>query len=84
MKKNLLKGRSFWHVKTSQNCYWSRRKILKFRDTAKNFIKLKVGDGNSIHMWFDLWHPNGILYTRFGQMVVYDTGSKVEAKLSSV
>lgn len=57
---------------------------MKLRDTARNFIKFKVGERNSIHMWLDWWHPDRIIYTRFSHRVVYDAGSKVEAKLSSV
>jgi hypothetical protein len=36
-----------------------------------------------IYMWLDWWHPYGILYTRYGQRIAYDAGSKVETKLSS-
>jgi hypothetical protein len=35
-------------------------------------------------MWLDWWHPDRIIYKRFSHRVVYDAGSKVEAKLSSV
>lgn len=33
---------------------------------------------------FISWHPIGILYIKYGNRVVYDAGSSVEAKLSSV
>lgn len=29
---------------------------------ARNFLKFEVGDGKSIHLWMDWWHPDGILY----------------------
>jgi len=45
----------------SQDCSWSWRKLLKLRDIAKLFRKFKVGDGTSIHMWVDNWHPDGVL-----------------------
>jgi hypothetical protein len=53
VKENLLKGQSFFQINIPQNCTWSRRKILKLRDTAKNSIKYVVGDGNTIHVWLD-------------------------------
>lgn len=84
MKEYLLKGKSFWEVKVPQVCSWSWRKILKLRDIARNFIQFKVGDGSGIFMWLVWWHPNGVLYEKFGQRIVYDAGSKVGAKLSSV
>jgi hypothetical protein len=43
-----------------------------------------VGNGENIHLWLDWWHPDEILYTKCGYRVVYDAGSKVEAKLASV
>jgi hypothetical protein len=46
-------------------------KTLILRDIAKNFLKLKVGDGSKIFLWLNLWHQGGVQ-------------SKLEAKLSSV
>jgi hypothetical protein len=38
VKKNLLKGKSFWQVSIPHICTWSRRKLLKLRDEAKHFL----------------------------------------------
>lgn len=35
-------------------------------------------------MWMDNWHPFGALDERFGFRIVYDTHSKLEAKLNFV
>jgi hypothetical protein len=43
-----------------------------------------VGDGKNIHLWFDLWHPAGVLYEIYGHRVIYDACSKPEAWLSTV
>lgn len=45
-----------------KNMVRSWRKLLKVRDMARNFLKFEVGDGKSIHLWMDWWHPDGILY----------------------
>jgi hypothetical protein len=74
----LLKGRSFWLVSIPQVCTWSWRKLLKLRDEARHFIKFSVGDGSKIHMWFDDWHPNGVLHSNYGPHVVYDAQSKLD------
>ena len=55
---------------------------MKLRDSFQNFIKYKVGTGNSIHIWFDYWHPVGPLVRRFGEMIVYDCAISKLAKLS--
>lgn len=43
-----------------------------------------MGDGSSIFLWLDWWHPSGILVDKFGFRVVYDAGSILEAKVASV
>jgi len=66
-------------------CSWSWRKLLTIREMAGEFIQYKVGIGeNILHMWLDNWHLDGVLHTWYGQQIVYDARSKVEAKLSSV
>jgi hypothetical protein len=67
VKENILKGRSFWIIEVSPNSSsgW-------LCDLAKNFLSFEVGDGNSIQMWLDNWHPAGILFEKYGYRVVYD------------
>jgi hypothetical protein len=77
-KGELKRGKSFWKVKIPQSCTWSWRKILKLRDTARKFIKFKVGGIERIfHLWLDWWHLDGVLSERYGHRVVYDVHSKV-------
>jgi len=35
-------------------------------------------------LWFDLWHPLGYLFVKYGHRVVYDSGFPVGAKLSTI
>jgi hypothetical protein len=51
---------------------------------ARKFIQFKVGDGKNILMWLDWWHLDGVLYEKYVHRIVYNTGSKVREKLSSV
>lgn len=76
-KKNLLKEKSFQQINIPQNCTHSWRKILKLRNIGNNFIEFTGGDGKSIHLQLDWWHPDGILYEKYGYRDVYDAGSKV-------
>jgi len=84
VQEYLLKGKSFWSVSIPQNSSWNWRKLLKMRGLARDFIKFEVGTGSQIHMWIDNWHPFGGLVDRFGYRVVYDSHSRLEAKLDSV
>jgi hypothetical protein len=68
-----IKGTCIWRLKIPQNCSWCWRMILKMRDVPKKFLRFMVGDGNNIHLWLDWWHPDGILFERYGYRVVYDT-----------
>jgi hypothetical protein len=52
---------------------------LKLRDVARNFIQFQVGDGTNIHLWLDKWHPEGILYLRYGHRLdmIQEGGGKI-------
>lgn len=39
---------------------------------AKSFLKFQVGDGSNISLWLDNWHPDGILYDKYGFWVIDD------------
>lgn len=80
----LLKGRSFWNVSIPQNCSWSWRKLLRLRGLARGFLKFEVGDGTNIHMWLDNWHPCGPLLEIYGFRIIYESQSRIDAKLAFV
>jgi len=84
VEENLLKWESFWQVAIPQNCSWSWKIFLKLRSIAKQFLSFKVGDGSKIYLWFDLWHPDGYLVDRYGYEVIYDAGSKIGPRVSSI
>jgi hypothetical protein len=84
VKIYLLKGRSFWLVNTPQHCSWCWRKVLKLRDIARQLLQFKFGDGKDIFLWFDHWHPAGVLFQNFGSRIMYDEGSSIEQKLLTV
>jgi hypothetical protein len=50
----------------------------------KLFFKFEVGDGKHIQLWMDNWHPYGALFEKYGYRVIYDSQSRVDAKLASV
>jgi hypothetical protein len=81
---NWIKGCSFWHLSTPQPASCSWKQILKLREIAKEFLSFKVGDGQSIFLWLDNWHPNGYLLGKYGHRVVHDAGSTIGNKLSTV
>jgi hypothetical protein len=43
-----------------------------------------VGDGSSIFLWFDNWHPAGCLFDTYGSRVMYDAGPSIGPMLSSI
>jgi hypothetical protein len=79
-----LRGRSFWQIPIPQSCSWNWKQHLKLRGLAKRFLRFKVGDGSKIFLWLDVWHPDGCLLDNYGHHAVYDAGSSVNAKLSTI
>jgi len=84
VNENWLRGRSFWQILIPQSCSWSWKQILKLRELAKRLLRFKVGDGSRIFLWLDVWHPDGCLLEKYGHRAVYDAGSSLDAKLSTV
>jgi hypothetical protein len=59
--------------------------LLKLRTEARYFLKFDVGNYDSnIFLCSDWWHPEGVLYDRFGYRIIYDANNRVNAKFSSV
>jgi hypothetical protein len=39
---------------------------------------------SEVFLWLDKWHPDGILYENNGHSIIYDSASKVDAKVASM
>ncbi|XP_028118145.1 uncharacterized protein LOC114315743 [Camellia sinensis] len=84
VKAYLLKGRSFWTVRTPCDPSWVWRKILSLRHLIYPHIKFKIGNGDNVFLWYDNWHPLGSLWHRFGPRILYDTNLPDSTKVSSI
>ncbi|XP_058202912.1 uncharacterized protein LOC131317373 [Rhododendron vialii] len=84
VKSYLLKGKSFWSVKTpcDPSCVW--RKLLNLRSVVQAHIKYKIGDDQSTSLWFDNWNPLGPLLPRFGPRVIYDLGLPKDSTVKDI
>ena len=58
--------------------------MLKLREDARLFLKYEVGDGRKIFFWHDHWHPDGILYLKYGHRVMYDAVNRSDACVASI
>lgn len=80
----LVKSDTIWSIKdTTTAGSWMWRKLLKYRDLAKQFLKMKVGNGNRTSFWFDSWSPLGCSYDITGVRGCIDLGIRVTATVSS-
>lgn len=60
---------------------WVWRKILYLRPLI---FPLIVGDGQSIFVWHDNWHPLGSLWSKFGERTIYDSAIHGDSKVNAV
>jgi hypothetical protein len=58
-------------------------KDSQIKGYSQKVLRFEVGDGKTIHLLMDCWHPDGILLDRYDYKAVYDAQSSVEAKLPS-
>ncbi|KAK4384061.1 hypothetical protein Sango_3095500 [Sesamum angolense] len=59
-----LRDCSIWTVKDNKGA-WGWRKMLSLRHSLVSQIHFCVGNGDSISIWHDSWHPLGSLVSRF-------------------
>ncbi|KAG7583882.1 Reverse transcriptase zinc-binding domain [Arabidopsis suecica] len=79
----LLRRKSFWTLKQSTSMgSWIWKKILKYREVAKSFTKVDVGNGNSVSFWFDNWSNLGRLADIVGERGFVDLGISKEATVA--
>lgn len=62
-KEVILKGSvaNYWTTNPSQTFSWLTNKLLKLKDVAYPFIRLRVQNGESCRFWTDNWSPYGNL-----------------------
>ncbi|KAG7586730.1 Reverse transcriptase zinc-binding domain [Arabidopsis thaliana x Arabidopsis arenosa] len=71
----LLRGKSLWTATQRTNVgSWIWKKILKYRDLAKSFCKIEVGNGTTTSFWFDNWSTLGRLFDVAGERGIIDLG----------
>ena len=84
VRTHLIRNQNFWEMKIPGDCSWAWRKILKLRQIAREKIRYQVGDGSSISLWYDNWHPVGPLICKFGERIIRISGLGKEAKVEAI
>jgi len=75
IEKFLLKNETFWFVKENTTLgSWMWRKLIKFREKAKNFCKVEVNKGNCTSFWYDDWSNMGQMVEKVGDRGMIDMG----------
>ena len=75
---------SFWTVQPSVRNSWLVNKLLKMRGEVFDWIKLKVGNGNTTRFWTDNWSPFGSLRRFLANDSNFSLGVQDEATISSL
>lgn len=52
-------------------------------EMEKNVVAL-IGNGESIRLWLDVWHPSGVLVKHYGERIRYDSGMNRLSKVKSI
>ncbi|KAK3218499.1 hypothetical protein Dsin_012469 [Dipteronia sinensis] len=79
-----LKDSNLWEAKAPCTCSWNCRKLLHLQPFVHPLIQHFIGNGSSTSLWFDNWHPDGPLLSKWSSHVVYDSCLSIYATVSSI
>ncbi|KAG7593814.1 Reverse transcriptase zinc-binding domain [Arabidopsis thaliana x Arabidopsis arenosa] len=83
--KNLIRKGSFWSVKDNSHAgSWMWKKLLKYREVAREMHKVDVNNGHYTSFWYDNWSPMGRLIDVTGPRGVIDMGIPLDATVEKV
>ncbi|KAK3204586.1 hypothetical protein Dsin_018632 [Dipteronia sinensis] len=81
---NHLKGSNLSEAKAPHTCSWDWRKLLHLRLIAHPLIKHFIGNGSSTSLWFDNWHLDGPLLSKWSPRVFYYSGLSLNATVNAI
>ncbi|XP_074368946.1 uncharacterized protein LOC141708972 [Apium graveolens] len=84
VNKIVLKRKHFWTTKLPTDCSWIWKKILKLRPLALQFVSFRIGNGESISLWFDPWWNNACLASILTYAIISQCGMHHGDKLSAI
>lgn len=85
VKMYLIRKGSFWSIKdSSQLGSWTWKKILKYREKAKELYRVDVKNGERASFWYDKWSSLGCLKELLGNGGCIELGLTENAKVWSV
>ncbi|XP_074355865.1 uncharacterized protein LOC141695525 [Apium graveolens] len=74
VNRTVLKGKHFWVTKVPSDCSWIWKKVLKLHPLARNFLSYKIGNGESISIWFDPWWHHTCLASSVSSPIISQSG----------
>nr|GEX81790.1 hypothetical protein [Tanacetum cinerariifolium] len=74
-----LKNKSIWNVDSEYNDRWSWRNLLELRDKMKPHVKMIVGNGDKISVWYVKWDEYGPLSKFISDGEIYNAIFNKEA-----
>nr|XP_043622253.1 uncharacterized protein LOC122593835 [Erigeron canadensis] len=81
---NKLRGASFWNLPYRGKLSWSWRKLLQVQPILHNFIWVKIGDGQTVSAWYDVWCNVGPLSDRITPREIHSAGFTIDSKVSNL
>ncbi|GJW51553.1 RNA-directed DNA polymerase, eukaryota, reverse transcriptase zinc-binding domain protein, partial [Tanacetum coccineum] len=82
VNKVKLKGRNFWEITVEKSDSWSWKNMIELRDKMKPFVYVKIGDGKSTSVWYDLWNGNEALSSVISKRDIYDARLQTQDRMS--
>ncbi|GJU60852.1 putative RNA-directed DNA polymerase, eukaryota, reverse transcriptase zinc-binding domain protein [Tanacetum coccineum] len=79
-----LRGRTLWDIQPKSDMSWGWRKILQLRDTVKPFLWVRIGNGMSTSLWYDMWCSQSLISRFLSPKDITREGFTIQSKVADL
>jgi len=84
IKKHRLRDRNLWSVQVPRDCSWGWKKILRLRPAIRDYVWSKLGNGNTVSVWYDKWVQGGPIINYISPREIRDAGFSLSDKVADM
>jgi hypothetical protein len=79
-----LRGRTLWNTTEDTKCCSSWRDLCLVRNTVRDYVWCKIGNGQQASAWFDRWNSAGPLSSFITPRLIHSAGFHLDSNVAAL